>query len=102
MTVNGVSTIACGRPVFVYYKRVKGTALTMVNTQPRIINGISYDMPTVDGYDRCQINTRLHYLNVEIDKLRAKQAALIEMRNELDRHNEMQEMGNLFDEMFGG
>ena len=102
MTVNGVSTIACGRPVFVYYKRVKGTELTMVTTQPRIINGISYDMPTVDGYDRCQINTRLHYLNVEIDKLRAKQAALIAMRDQLDRHNEMQEMGNLFDEMFGG
>jgi hypothetical protein len=24
------------------------------------------------------------------------------MRNQLDRHNEMLEMGDLFDEMFGG
>ena len=44
-----------------------------VEMQPRIINGKSYDMPTVDGMDRCQINTRLHYLNVEMDKLKAKQ-----------------------------
>ena len=73
-----------------------------VQLKPRIINGKSYDMPTVDDMDRCQINTRLHYLNVEIDKLRAKQAALIEMRNQLDRHAELQEAGDLFDEMFGG
>ena len=70
--------------------------------QPRKINNTVYDMPTVDGLDRCEINNKLHHLNVEIDKLRAKQAALIEMRNQLDRHAEMQEMGNLFDDMFGG
>jgi hypothetical protein len=75
--------------------------MTVIN-QPRIINGNTYEMPTVDGMDRCQINTRLHYLNVEIDKLKAKQSALITMRDQLDRHAEMQEMGNLFDEMFGG
>lgn len=75
--------------------------MTVIN-QPRIINGKVYMMPTVDDYDRCQINTRLHYLNVEIDKLKAKQSALIDMRNQLDRHAEMQEMGDLFDEMFGG
>ena len=73
-----------------------------VEMQPRIINGTSYDTPTVNGMDRCQINTRLHYLNVEMDKLKAKQASLIAARDELDRHAEMQEMGNLFDEMFGG
>ena len=73
-----------------------------VQLKPRIINGKSYDMPTVDDMDRCQINTRLHYLNVEMDKLKAKQAALIEMRNQLDRHAELQEAGDLFDEMFGG
>ena len=76
-----------------------------VEMQPRIINGTSYDMPTVDGMDRCQINTRLHYLNVEMDKLKAKQAALISARNQLDRHAEMLEMedkeGNLFEQMFG-
>ena len=69
---------------------------------PRIINGISYDPPTVDGMDRCQINTRLHYLNVEMDKLKAKQAALIAARDELDRHVMMQEIDDLANEMFGG
>ena len=73
-----------------------------VEMQPRIINGRSYDMPTVGGMDRCQINTRLHYINEELSKIKAKQAALIAARDELDRHAEMQEMGNLFDEMFGG
>lgn len=69
---------------------------------PRIINGTSYDTPTVDGMDRCQINTRLHYLNVEMDKLKAKQAALIAARDELDRHVMMQEIDDLAAEMFGG
>jgi hypothetical protein len=78
---------------------LRGTPMT-VAMQPRIINGTSYDMPTVNGMDRCQINTRLHYLNVEMDKLKAKQAALIEMRNQLDRHDEDQEMGDLFEAMF--
>lgn len=73
-----------------------------VEMQPRIINGTSYDTPTVNGMDRCQINTRLHYINEELSKVKAKQAALIAARDELDRHAEMQEMGNLFDEMFGG
>ena len=77
-----------------------------VKMQPRIINGTAYDMPTVDGLDRCQINTRLHYINEEMSKIKAKQAALIEMRDQLDRHAEMQERAqnadNLFDEMFGG
>ena len=75
--------------------------MTVIN-QPRIINNTEYLTPTVDGFDRVQINTRLHYLNVEIDKLKAKQAKLIEMRDQLDRHAEMQEMGDLFDQMFGG
>jgi len=73
-----------------------------VQLQPRKINNTVYDMPTVDGMDRCQINNRLHYISEEMSKLRATQEALIAMRNQLDRHNEMQEMGDLFDEMFGG
>ena len=73
-----------------------------VINQPRKINNNVYDMPTVDGLDRCEINTRLHHLNVEMDKLKMKQASLIAMRDQLDRHAEMQEMGNLFDDMFGG
>tara|TARA_B100000035_G_C20987630_1_gene548581 strand:- start:884 stop:1165 length:282 start_codon:yes stop_codon:yes gene_type:complete len=79
----------------------KVTTMT-VKMQPRKINNTVYDMPTVDGLDRCEINTKLHYLNVEMDKLKAKQSALIAMRDQLDRHAEMQEMGDLFDEMFGG
>ena len=79
----------------------KVTTMT-VKMQPRKINNTVYDMPTVDGLDRCEINTKLHYLNVEMDKLKAKQSALIAMRDQLDRHAEMQEMDNLFDEMFGG
>ena len=75
--------------------------MTVIN-QPRIINGTEYQMPTVDGMDRCQINTRLHYINEELSKIKAKQAALIAARDQLDRHNEMLEMGDLFDEMFGG
>ncbi len=70
--------------------------------QPRIINGTSYDMPTVNGMDRCQINTRLHYINEELNKIKMKQAALVAARDELDRHAELQESENLFDEMFGG
>jgi len=35
-----------------------------------------------------------------MDKLRAKQIALIEMRNAMDRKLEMDEMGDLFDQMF--
>ena len=73
-----------------------------VQLQPRKINNTVYDMPTVGGLDRCEINNKLHYLNVEIDKLRAKQASLIAMRDELDRHAELQEANDLFDEMFGG
>lgn len=77
-----------------------------VTYQPRKINNTMYDMPTVGGLDRCEINTKLHYLNVEMDKLKAQQSALIAMRDQLDRHAEMQERAqnadNLFDEMFGG
>jgi hypothetical protein len=31
-----------------------------------------------------------------------QQAALVEMRNQIDRQNEMSEMGDLFDDIFGG
>ena len=84
--------------------------------QPRKINNTMHDMPTVNGMDRCEINTKLHYLNVEMDKLKVKQAALIDARDQLDRHAEIQESGDyaldlfdqisieedLFDQMFGG
>ena len=58
----------------------------------------------VDGLDRVDINNKLHYLNVEMDKLRQKQESLLQMRNsyfECERR-EMQDKNNLFEEMFGG
>jgi len=73
-----------------------------VINQPRKINNTVYDMPTVGGMDRCQINNRLHYINEALLKIKTEQSALIAARNQLDRHNEMLEMGDLFDEMFGG
>ena len=83
--------------------------LMTVTLQPRKINNTEYDMPTVDGLDRCEINTKLHYLNVEMDKLKAQQSALIAMRDQLDHHAEMLEWeqrakdaDSLFDQMFGG
>ena len=90
-----------GLPLSDHNSPHKVTTMT-VKMQPRKINNTVYDMPTVDGLDRCEINTKLHYLNVEMDKLKAQQSALIAMRDQLDRHAEMQEMGDLFDEMFGG
>lgn len=70
--------------------------------QPRKINNTVYDMPTVDGLDRCEINTKLHYLNVEMDKLKLEQSALISMRDQLDRHAEMQQIDDLAQQLFGG
>ena len=71
----------------------------------RIINGMEHTITTVDGLDRCQINTRLHYLNVDMDKLKAKQARLLAMRDMLDRECERLEQAdncdNLFEQMFG-
>jgi len=72
-----------------------------LSRSPRIINGATYDLLTVDGMDRCQINTRLHYLNVEMDKLKAKQATLLQMRDMMDYELEREELGDLYDQMFG-
>ena len=85
-----------------------------VKSSIRIINDRPQNVLTVDGLDRCQINTRLHYLNVQMDKLKAKQAHLIESRDAMDRkidemkiavdkYWDLEKSGdNLFDEMFGG
>jgi len=75
--------------------------MTVIN-QPRKINNTMYDMPTVDGLDRCEINTKLHYLNVEMDKLKLQQSALVSMRDQLDRHAEMKEIDDLAQQLFGG
>ena len=90
-----------GRPKCRSSMNATQTQMT-VTLQPRKINNTVYDVPTVDGMDRVQINNRLHYISEELLKLRNTQEALIAMRNQLDRHNEAQEMDDLFDEMFGG
>jgi len=73
-----------------------------VTDKPQIINGIEHTVTAVNGLDRVEINTKLHYIGDEIMKLRMQQDALIQMRNLIDRQNEMSEMNDLFDEMFGG
>ena len=57
---------------------------------------------TVDGLDRVQINNRLHDLNEQVMALRVKQDELVQMRDQVDRELAIQEMGSLFDQMWGG
>ena len=69
------------------------------------INGMEHTVTAVDGLDRVDINNRLHYLNVEMDKLKAKQAELVAMRDMIDYECERREQAdncdNLFEQMFG-
>ena len=71
----------------------------------RIINGMKHTVTTADGLDRVQINLRLLHLNDEMDKLKAKQARLLAMRDMIDRECERMEQAencdNLFEQMFG-
>ena len=59
--------------------------------------------------DRVQINRELTALRFErekaqreVDNIQACMNELMRKRNELDRELEVQEMGTLFDQMFGG
>jgi hypothetical protein len=73
-----------------------------VSEKPQIINGMEHMVTTVDGLDRVEINNKLHHLGDQLMKLKMEQNHLIQMRNMIDRQNEMSEMNDLFDEMFGG
>jgi hypothetical protein len=73
-----------------------------VSEKPQIINGMEHMVTTVDGLDRVEINNKLHYLGDQLMKLKMEQDHLIQMRNMIDRQNELSEMNDLFDEMFGG
>jgi hypothetical protein len=64
--------------------------------------GMPITVTTVDGLDRIQINNKLHDLGEQILKLRMEQDTLLQMRNMIDSENDRREMGDLFDEMFGG
>lgn len=67
-----------------------------------ISQGMPITVTTVNGMDRVEINNKLHEIGDQLLKLKMQQNALIEMRNQIDRQNEIREMGDLFDEMFGG
>jgi hypothetical protein len=73
-----------------------------VSEKPQIISGMEHMVTTVDGLDRVEINNKLHHLGDQLMKLKMEQNHLIQMRNMIDRQNEMSEMNDLFDEMFGG
>jgi hypothetical protein len=74
----------------------------MIANQTRMINGMQHSVMTVNGLDRVEINNKLHDLNEKIMKLRMEQDTLVQMRNQIDRECELQEMGSLFDQMWGG
>ena len=66
--------------------------------QPRMINGVEHLVTTVNGFDRVQINNKLHDIGDAILNLKMEQDRLVQMRNLIDRENE--ETDDLFDEWF--
>ena len=74
----------------------------IISERTTMSQGMPITVTTVNGMDRIEINNKLHEIGDQLLKLKMQQAALIEMRNQIDRQNEMIEMGDLFDEMFGG
>ncbi len=74
----------------------------MISERTTMSQGMPITVTTVNGMDRIEINNKLHKLGDQLLKLKMEQQALIEMRNQIDRQNEIIEMGDLFDEMFGG
>ena len=67
--------------------------------QPRMINGVEHLVTTVNGFDRVQINNKLHDIGDAILNLKMEQDRLVQMRNLIDRENEKTD--DLFDEWFG-
>lgn len=74
----------------------------IISERTTMSQGMPITVTTVNGMDRIEINNKLHEIGDQLLKLKMQQAALVEMRNQIDRQNEMIEMGDLFDEMFGG
>ena len=78
----------------------------IISDKSVIINGMIHTVISVDGLDKVDINNQLHHLNVEMDKLKAKQSELIQMREMIEHQSEMRERAesadDLFNEMFGG
>ena len=69
-----------------------------VTDQPVIINGIEHLVTAVNGFDRVQINNKLHDIGDAILNLKMEQDRLVQMRNLIDRQHE--ETDDLFDEWF--
>ena len=67
--------------------------------QPRMINGVEHLVTTVNGFDRVQINNKLHDIGEVILNLKMEQDRLVQMRNLIDRQHE--ETDDLFNELFG-
>jgi hypothetical protein len=74
----------------------------IITERTTMSQGMPITVTTVDGLDRIQINNKLHDLGEQILKLRMEQDALLQMRNMIDAECDRREMGDLFDEMFGG
>jgi hypothetical protein len=64
-----------------------------------MINGKEYLVTTVNGFDRVQINNKLHDIGEVILNLRMEQDRLVQMRNLIDL--ECEKTNDLFDELFG-
>ena len=69
-----------------------------ITDQPVIINGIEHLVTAVNGFDRVQINNKLHDIGEAILNLKMEQDRLVQMRNLIDSENEKTD--DLFDEWF--
>ena len=69
-----------------------------ITDQPVIINGIEHLVTAVNGFDRVQINNKLHDIGDAILNLKMEQDRLVQMRNLIDRQHE--ETDELFNEWF--
>ena len=74
----------------------------IISERTTMSQGMPITVTTVNGMDRIEINNKLHEIGDQLLKLKMQQQALVEMRNQIDRQNEKDELGDLFDEIFGG
>ena len=74
----------------------------IISERTTMSQGMPITVTTVNGMDRIEINNKLHEIGDQLLKLKMEQQRYLEMRNQIDRQNEIIEMGDLFDELFGG
>jgi len=73
-----------------------------ISERTTMSQGMPITVTTVNGMDRIEINNKLHEIGDQLLKLKMEQQYYVEMRNQIDRQNEMREMDDLFDDIFGG